>query len=231
MKALLIEDEPGVAKAIELILMTEGFDVYSTDLGEEGIDFGKICNCDIILLDLNLPDMSGHTVLKRLRAAGVNTPVLILTGNTELDSKISSFGLGADDYVTKPFNRDELTARIHAILRRSRGQAESVVCFGGLTVNLSTKTADFKGAVIPLTGKEFAMLELMALHKDKIMTKEMFLNHLYDSRDEPASKIIDVFICKLRRKLADGCRGLNFIDTVWGEGYRMPEREACNVAA
>ena len=109
---LLIEDEPTTAKAIELMLTTEGFNVYTTDLGEEGLDLGKLYDYDIILLDLNLPDMHGYDVLKKLRVAKVQTPVLILSGIAEMDSKIRSFGFGADDYVTKPFHRDELVARI-----------------------------------------------------------------------------------------------------------------------
>ncbi|WP_341209601.1 response regulator, partial [uncultured Sphingomonas sp.] len=116
MRVLLIEDEPTTAKAIELMLSTEGFNVYNTDLGEEGLDLGKLYDYDIILLDLNLPDMHGYDVLKKLRVARVQTPVLILSGINEMDSKVRSFGFGADDYVTKPFHREELIARIHAVV-------------------------------------------------------------------------------------------------------------------
>ena len=118
MRVLLIEDEPTTAKAIDTMLTTEGFNVYTTDLGEEGLDLGKLYDYDIILLDLNLPDMHGYDVLKKLRTAKVQTPVLILSGISEMDSKVRSFGFGADDYVTKPFHRDELVARIHAVVRR-----------------------------------------------------------------------------------------------------------------
>src|SRR3546814_3824694 len=111
MRVLLIEDEPTTAKAIDTMLTTEGFNVYTTDLGEEGLDLGKLYDYDIILLDLNLPDMHGYDVLKKLRTAKVQTPVLILSGISEMDSKVRSFGFGADDYVTKPFHRDELVAR------------------------------------------------------------------------------------------------------------------------
>jgi two-component system cell cycle response regulator CtrA len=165
--------------------------------------------------------MSGHDVLKRLRASKVHTPVLILSGIVELDSKLSSFGLGADDYVTKPFHRDELVARIHAILRRSRDHVESVVRFGGLTVNLDAKTADFDGLALTLTGKEYGILELLSLRRGITLTKEMFLRHLYGGMDEPELRIIDVFICKLRKKLAHACGGANYIETVWGRGYKM----------
>src|SRR6187399_1165877 len=226
MRVLLIEDEPTTAKAIELMLTTEGFNVYSTDLGEEGLDLGKLYDYDIILLDLNLPDMHGYDVLKKLRVAKVQTPVLILSGISEMDSKIRSFGFGADDYVTKPFHRDELVARIHAVVRRSKGHSQSVIRTGKLAVNLDAKTVEVDGARVHLTGKEYAMLELLSLRKGTTLTKEMFLNHLYGGMDEPELKIIDVFICKLRKKLSLACGGENYIETVWGRGFSLRDEEA-----
>ena len=175
MRVLLIEDEPTTAKAIELMLTTEGFNVYSTDLGEEGLDLGKLYDYDIILLDLNLLDMHGYDVLKKLRIAKVGTPVMILSGISEMDSEIRSFGFGADDYVTKPFHRDELVARIHAVVRRSKGHSQSVIRTGKLPVNLDAKTVEVDGARVHLTGKEYAMLELLSLRKGTTLTKEMFL--------------------------------------------------------
>ena len=219
MRVLLIEDEPTTAKAIELMLATEGFNVYSTDLGEEGLDLGKLYDYDIILLDLNLPDMHGYDVLKKLRVAKVKTPVTILSGISEIDSKLRSFGFGADDYVTKPFHRDELVARIHAVVRRSKGHSQSVIRTGKLAVNLDTRTVDVDGAPLHLTGKEYGILELLAVRKGTTITKDMFLNHLYGGMDEPELKIIDVFICKLRKKLSSACGGENYIETVWGRGY------------
>ena len=161
MRVLLIEDEPTTAKAIELMLTTEGFNVYTTDLGEEGLDLGKLYDYDIICLDLNLPDMHGYEVLKKLRAARVQTPVLILSGISEMDSKVRSFGFGADDYVTKPFHREELIARIHAVVRRSKGHSQSVIRTGKLSVNLDAKTVEVDANRVHLTGKEYAMLELL----------------------------------------------------------------------
>ena len=223
MRVLLIEDEPTTAKAIDTMLTTEGFNVYTTDLGEEGLDLGKLYDYDIILLDLNLPDMHGYDVLKKLRTAKVQTPVLILSGISEMDSKVRSFGFGADDYVTKPFHRDELVARIHAVVRRSKGHSQSVIKTGKLAVNLDTKTVEVDGVRVHLTGKEYQMLELLSLRKGTTLTKEMFLNHLYGGMDEPELKIIDVFICKLRKKLANASEGRNFIETVWGRGYVLRE--------
>ena len=231
MRVLLIEDEPTTAKAIELMLTTGGFNVYSTDLGEEGLDLGKLYDYDIILLDLNLPDMHGYDVLKKLRVAKVQTPVLILSGISEMDSKIRSFGFGADDYVTKPFHRDELVARIHAVVRRSKGHSQSIIRTGKLSVNLDTKTIDVDGAPLHLTGKEYGMLELLSVRKGTTITKDMFLNHLYNGMDEPELKIIDVFICKLRKKLSSACGGENYIETVWGRGYVLCDPQEIPEAA
>jgi len=214
MRVLLIEDEPTTAKAIEMMLATEGFNVYTTDLGEEGLDLGKLYDYDIICLDLNLPGV-----------AKVQTPVLILSGISEMDSKVRSFGFGADDYVTKPFHREELVARIHAVVRRSKGHSQSVIRTGKLSVNLDAKTVEVDGNRVHLTGKEYAMLELLSLRKGTTLTKEMFLNHLYGGMDEPELKIIDVFICKLRKKLALACGGENYIETVWGRGYVLRDVE------
>jgi two-component system cell cycle response regulator CtrA len=228
MRVLLIEDEPTTAKAVEIMLSGEGFNVYTTHLGEEGIDLGRLYDYDIICLDLNLPDMHGYDVLKKLRAARVETPVLILSGFGDIDSKIRGFGMGADDYLTKPFHREELVARIQAIVRRSKGHAQSIIRTAKLSVNLDAKTVDVAGTRVHLTGKEYMMLELLSLRKGTTLTKEMFLNHLYGGMDEPELKIIDVFICKLRKKLALACGGQNYIETIWGRGYvlRDPEERA-----
>jgi two-component system, cell cycle response regulator CtrA len=233
MRLLLIEDDSAAAQSIELMLKSEGFTVYTTDLGEEGIDLGKIYDYDIILLDLNLPDMSGFEVLRSLRISKVKTPTLILSGLGGIEDKVKGFGVGADDYMTKPFHRDELVARIHAIVRRSKGHAQSVIQTDDLVVNLDTKTSEVNGARVHLTGKEYAMLELLSLRKGMTLTKEMFLNHLYGGIDEPEVKIIDVFMCKLRKKLAGASGGKNYIETVWGRGYvlRHPTEEAVKISA
>src|SRR5213083_1417696 len=223
MRVLLIEDDSATAQSIELMLKSESFNVYTTDLGEEGLDLGKLYDYDIILLDLNLPDMHGYDVLKKVRTAKVSTPVLILSGIGEMDSKVRALGFGADDYVTKPFHRDELVARIHAVVRRSKGHSQSVIRTGKLAVNLDAKMVEVDGARVHLTGKEYQMLELLSLRKGTILTKEMFMNHLYGGMDEPGSKIIDVFMCKLRKKLANASDGKDYIETAWGRGYVLRE--------
>jgi two-component system cell cycle response regulator CtrA len=231
MRVLLIEDDSATAQGIELMLKSEGFNIYSTDLGEEGIDLGKLYDYDIIVLDLTLPDMNGFDVLKQLRVARVNTPILILSGTADIDTKVRGLGYGADDYMTKPFNKDELIARINAIVRRSKGHAHSVIKTGDVVVNLDAKTVEVAGQRVHLTGKEYQMLELLSLRKGTTLTKEMFLNHLYGGMDEPELKIIDVFICKLRKKLAAATGGEHYIETVWGRGYVLRDPQEVGVVA
>ena len=226
MRVLLIEDDSAVAQSIELMLKSESFNVYTTDLGEEGVDLGKLYDYDIILLDLNLPDMSGFEVLRSLRVSKVKTPILILSGLAGTEDKVKGLGFGADDYLTKPFDRRELLARIQAIVRRSKGHSESVIKTGKLTVNLDSRTVEVDGHPLHLTGKEYGILELLSLRKGTTLTKEMFLNHLYGGMDEPELKIIDVFVCKLRKKLSIATAGDNYIETVWGRGYVLRDPPA-----
>jgi two-component system cell cycle response regulator CtrA len=214
MRVLLVEDDPTTSRSIELMLTHANLNVYATDLGEEGIDLAKLYDYDLILLDLNLADMTGHEVLRQLRLSKIETPILILSGTDDTDSKIKGFGFGADDYLTKPFHREELIACIHAIIRRSKGHAQSVIRTGKIAVNLDAKTVEAEeGVAVNLTGKEYQMLELLSLRKGTTLTKEMFLNHLY------------VFICKLRKKLSQATGGHNYIETVWGRGYVLRDPE------
>ena len=221
MRVLLVEDDSATARSIELMLRSSGFVVDTSEFGEDGIEVGKLYDYDIILLDLMLPDIDGYEVLRRLRAQKVTTPILILSGLSEMDNKIKGLGFGADDYLTKPFDRRELIARIQAIVRRSKGHPASVLKTGRLSINLGAHTVEIDGKPVHLTSKEYGILELLSLRKGTTLTKEMFLNHLYGGMDEPELKIIDVFICKLRKKLAAATDGASYIETVWGRGYVM----------
>jgi len=225
MRVLLVEDDPTTQATVKLMLETAGMVVDATDLGEDGLEIGKLYEYDIIILDLMLPDMDGLEVLRRLRDSRVQTPVLILSGLTESEMKVKGLGIGADDYLTKPFDKSELMARVQAIVRRSAGHAHSVINTGQMSVNLDTHMVEVDGQPVHLTGKEYGILELLSLRKGTTLTKEMFLNHLYGGMDEPELKIIDVFICKLRKKLADATGGEHYIETVWGRGYVLRDPE------
>ncbi len=225
MRVLLIDDDTATSKAIELMLKSEGYVCDSTDLGEDGLDIGKIYDYDLIILDLMLPDIDGLEVLRRMRSAKVQTPILILSGLSQSDDKVKALTAGADDYLTKPFDKDELIARIQAIVRRSNGHSDAIIRTGGLAINLDTRTVTLDGRQIHPTRREYAILELLALRKGSTLTKDMIMSHLYGGMDEPEVKIIDVFVCKLRKKLSSAGGG-NHIETVWGRGYFMPDLEA-----
>lgn len=219
MRVLLVEDDPATAQSLQMMLESENMVVDATDLGEDGLEIGKLYDYDIIILDLILPDINGIEVLRRLRDARIETPVLILSGLSDSDDKVKGLGTGADDYLTKPFEKAELMARIQAIVRRSKGHAQSIIRTGKLAVNLDAQTVEVDDQSVHLTGKEYGILELLSLRKGTTLTKEMFLNHLYGGMDEPELKIIDVFICKLRKKLSNANAGENYIETIWGRGY------------
>ena len=223
MRVLLIEDDKAMSQNVALILKKEGMVVDVSALGEDGLEVGKLYDYDIVILDLKLPDMDGLDVLKHLRASNINTPVLILSGLNSPDKKVSGLSFGADDYLTKPFDRSELIARVNAIVRRAKGHADPVVRTGLLEVNLNTKVVTVNGKVVHLTGKEYALLELLSLRKGITLNKEQFLNHLYGGMDEPEMKIIDVFMCKMRKKLMKLTGGIDYIQTVWGRGYILQD--------
>ena len=219
MRILIIEDDEITASSVDMFLKSESFRTHIETLGEEALEVAKHYEYDAILMDLNLPDMPGIEVLKKLRLNKVATPVLVLSGMADMDSKLKCLGAGADDYLTKPVNHAELAARLRAVVRRAKGHAQSVIQIGNLAVNLDIKSAEIDGERVPLSCKEYQMLELLALRRGTTLTKETFLNHLYGEMDEPEAKIIDVFVCKLRKKLAAFTTGRNYIETVWGQGY------------
>jgi two-component system cell cycle response regulator CtrA len=220
MRVLLVEDDANAARAIAMILRGQGAIVDQTDTGEEALELTRHYDYDIVILDLLLPDMEGFDVVRRMRSGRVETPVLILSGLNRPNAKVKGFGMGADDYITKPFDKDELVARIQAVIRRSKGYSQPVLRIGSLQLNLDSREVQADGQPVHLTGKEYAILELLVLRRGMVLTKEAFLNHLYGGIDEPEMKIIDVFICKLRKKLAQAGAG-NLIGTVWGRGYMM----------
>ncbi|TPG41845.1 DNA-binding response regulator [Roseomonas nepalensis] len=218
MRVLLVEDDLTTSRGVTLMLKAQGMMVDAVDTGEEALEMARLYEYDIVVLDLMLPDMEGYEVVRRLRASRSTTPVLILSGVSRPGAKVQGFGAGADDFIVKPFDSQELVARIQAIVRRAKGFAQPSISVGSLTLDLGARGATVGGKPVHLTGKEYAILELLTLRKGAVMTKEAFLNHLYNGMDEPEMKIIDVFICKLRKKLVQaGCEDL--IGTVWGRGY------------
>jgi two-component system cell cycle response regulator CtrA len=227
-KVLIIEDDRMVAHTLQLLLTADGIRYETTNLGEEGIQMCQFYdgNFDLIILDVMLPDINGLEVLLRLRHSKITTPVMILSGLCQPENKVKGLDIGADDYITKPFDPDELLARIHAIVRRSKGFSESTITIDSIVINIDTRTVSVDGKSLHLTSKEYAILELLAMRKGTVLTKEMFLNHLYNGVDEPELKIIDVFVCKLRKKLSDAAGGKNYIETVWGRGYMLRETPA-----
>jgi two-component system cell cycle response regulator CtrA len=220
MRVLVVEDDANAARAIAMMLRGHGAICDQTDTGEEALELVRHYDYDIVVLDLLLPDMEGFEVVRRMRASRVETPVLILSGLNRPNAKVKGFGMGADDYITKPFDKAELIARIQAVIRRSKGYSQPVLKIGPLQLNLDSREVQADGQPVHLTGKEYAILELLVLRRGMVLTKEAFLNHLYGGIDEPEMKIIDVFICKLRKKLAQAGAG-NLIGTVWGRGYMM----------
>ena len=219
-RLLLVEDDRVLSDALSRTLELLGFTVYVTAYGEDALNLARTYRFDVVVLDLTLPDMPGQQVLQQLHQARPDTPVIILSGESDLEAKIENFLEGADDYVTKPFHRDELIARIHAVLRRARASSPQEVAIGSLIIDLVAHRAVVGDVQVPLTGKEYACLEFLATRRGTTVTKEMFLAHLYGGRDEPEMKIIDVFICKLRRKLTNaGAPAV--IETVWGRGYTI----------
>ncbi len=225
MRVLLVEDEITAARGIALMLKSGGAVVDTADTGEEALELVRHYDYDVVVLDLMLPDMDGYDVVRRMRAGRIEVPVLILSGLSRPQAKVKGFGLGADDFITKPFDKAELLARIQAVVRRSKGYSQPTLHIGPLRLNLDSREVMVGGAPVHLTGKEYAILELLVLRKGMVLTKEAFLNHLYGGMDEPEMKIIDVFICKLRKKLAQAGAD-NLIGTVWGRGYMMRDTPA-----
>ena len=230
-RILLCEDDPSLGRLLSDYLKAKGFEVTWAQDGVEGLKAFHRDTFDFIVLDVMMPRKDGFQVAEEIRLESRSIPILFLTARSTKDDTLEGFKVGADDYMTMPFHKDELVARIHAIVRRSKGHAQSVINTGDLLVNLDAKTVEVGGQRVHLTGKEYQMLELLSLRKGTTLTKEMFLNHLYGGMDEPELKIIDVFICKLRKKLDAASGGQNYIETVWGRGYVLREPEEIRESA
>ena len=221
MRILLVEDDKNLARDIAFVLEANIFHVDEADRAEDALHLTSSYNYEAIILDLNLPDMRGDEVLMNLRKKKNLTPVLVMSSENAIEARLSCFEQGANDYLIKPFHARELVARMHALVRRSNGHAESVLKFGDLELNLLSRMVSVGGMPLNLTRKEYEMLELLCLRQGSIVTKEHFLDHLYGGMDEPETKIIDVFICKLRKKMAHSKAAESLIKTVWGRGYRI----------
>jgi two-component system, cell cycle response regulator CtrA len=222
MKVLLIEDEIVTSRGIDLTLRTE--DIYAdiAACGEDGIDFARHFDYDAVILDLDLPDMSGFEVLRTLRRAGIDVPVMILAGSAAVDSKVKALNAGADDYMTKPFSSEELVGRLRALVRRSKGYSDSRISFGPMTLDLVAKTVEAGGNRVRLSGKEYQILELLSLRRGVAVSKETLINHIYSDGEGPDSPTIGLFMCRLRKKLAAASGGQHYIQTVRDQGYLMP---------
>jgi two-component system, cell cycle response regulator CtrA len=224
MRALLVEDDAAASRGISLLLEREGIAIDSVDTGGEALDLACRQDYDLILLDLMLPDVDGYEVIRRMRLAQAAVPLLVLSGLSRPNVRVRALGMGADDFMTKPFDKGELIARIRAIVRRSTAPRQATLQVGLVSLNLNSRGVTVAGTNVRLTGKEFAILELLVLRKGLTLSKEALLTQLYRGTDEPEMKIIDVFVCKLRKKLAlAGAPDL--VRTVWGLGYTIPDPE------
>ena len=225
MRVLIVDDETLSNRALANLLRSNGVIVDQIDRGEDAIEQARHYDYDVVLTDFALPDMDGYDLVRRMRAARIDTPVIIQSDQVRPQARVKAFGIGADDFITKPCDHAELFARMQAIVRRSKGYSQPSLRCGVLQLNLDSREVLVSGRNVHLTGKEYAILELLVLRKGMVLTKEVFLNHLYGGMDEPEMKIIDVFICKLRKKLADA-GAPNVIGTVWGRGYMVRDASA-----
>jgi two-component system cell cycle response regulator CtrA len=223
MRILIVEDDHSASRTIEKILAASGAVSDIVGDGEEAMEYVRTYDYDIIVLDLILPDMHGSKLLQNLRNARIHTPVLVLSGDQTMEMRVKCLRAGADDYMSKPYHRDELMARLHAIARRSKSHSRSVIEMGSLEIDLDSKSVVAAGTKVNLTIKEYQMLEALTLRRGTTLSKNALLNQLYGGMDEPEQKIIDVFVCKLRKKLAAASHGENYIVTDWGRGYRLQD--------
>ena len=220
MRILIVEDEKSLADVIRKGLEEEGYAVDAAYNGEEGLFMAEHEPSDLIILDVMLPGVDGLTILKRIRKAGIGVPVLMLTARDTVEDKVSGLDSGADDYLTKPFSFEELLARTRALLRRDTGAKASLITISDLTIDMASHEVKRGGRDIPLSAKEYALIEYMALHKNEVLNRALLTEHLYDHDFDLDSNIIDVFINRIRNKVDKEC-GTKLIRTVRGAGYML----------
>ena len=213
MKVLLVEDEEDLLLVTATALRESGFSVDLARDGLEGLAKGETADYDAIVLDLMLPGLDGWTVLSQLRK-NKSTPVLILTARDAVADRVEGLNRGADDYLTKPYELEELIARLRALIRRSAGSPSPIVEVAGVQIDTAARTVTKRGAVVELSAKEYALLELLALHRGRLVTRSMIYEHIYGEEDDTLSNVVDVYVSNLRRKL-----GSDLIETRRGQGY------------
>lgn len=218
MRLLVVEDDPDLSEQLVDSLRDAGYAVDLTGDGEEALFLGETEPYDAVVLDLGLPNVDGMTVLERWRDSGCAMPVLILTARDRWSDKVAGFDAGADDYLAKPFQVEELLARLRAVIRRSGGHASPVIDCGRVSIDTRASRVTVDGNPVKLTGQEYRLLAYMAHNLGKVMSRTELTEHLYDQDFDLDSNTIEVFIGRLRRKLAS-----DVIETVRGLGYRMPE--------
>lgn len=218
MKILVVEDNDHLRKSLVEYLRDEGFAADGAADGQEGLYRANEWDYDGIVLDVMIPAPDGFEVLKRLRAAGNTTPVIMLTARTGLDDRLHGLDSGADDYLTKPFELAELVARIRSLARRAQRAPNPLIRIGTLDMNTASRTVTLCGGSVELTAREYALLELLALRRDEVVSREFLYEHLFDERDDTMSNMLDVYIYKLRHKLGKGV-----IRTRRGIGYQIAD--------
>lgn len=224
MKILIIEDDQTLAKNLKKALVKDGFAVDMASTRENGLAETEINEYDCIVLDINLPDGSGLDLLRELRSAENKTPVIIVTARGQVDERIRGLNLGADDYVPKPVDSDELIARIRAIIRRNSQSVLPIIVIGDLSVKPAQHTVSVGKFNLDLTAKEFAVLEYLAQYSGQVITRSMLMEHIWGSDFETFSNVIDVYIRNLRRKLEKHSK-VNLIKTIRGKGYILTKYE------
>ena len=220
MRVLLVEDHKPLRRALKQGLEEEGFAVDAAADGEEGDFKARTAEYDVIILDLMLPKIDGLTLLQKWRHEGVKTHILVLTARAGIEDKVKGLDLGADDYLTKPFELEELIARLRALIRRNHQVKDPLVRIFDLEIDTAARAVKRGGQTIHLTPREFALLEFLAFHRGKVVTRSMIWEHLYDEQDENTSNVVDVYIRYLRNKIDKGFEP-PLIQTRWGEGYLL----------